>query len=151
MSIAAPRPGASFATLPTELKLQILRHAVVATPLHISWTDGKMIHPLLDRQLFRIRAAVLDVIFHSAPVQCTVTCIYKWSRIFFKVHDRLHGQEKRLKLRWRIEHCIGDSVEDRKIMRWAAEMGIPAENAETCDRPPGSYAKYGWSPRQCYS
>ena len=111
-----------------------------------------MTHPLLDSELFRIRSEVLDVIFHSAPIQCTVTAIGKWNMSlgvgfhkspftgFFKIHDQLHGQEKRLKLRWRIEYFMGDSSEDKRIKKWAAAMGIPAENVETCDPPRG----YGW-------
>ena len=92
----------SFAHLPAELQLEILRYAFVATPPQID-IIGKLHHPLLHTCHSHVHRVTLDVILHMSFLTVSIRCMEYWRALekqpvglpFLKLHDQIHGKQKR--------------------------------------------------------
>ena len=98
----AKKPACSFLSLPTEIKLEILRYAFIASP---PWLDklGRMCHPLLDYEFRHFRAEILDVFFHTVPLWIPfVSHLDNEVPEFLSFHDKIHGRHKRGLMRLKV-------------------------------------------------
>ena len=130
------KPSCSFMTLPTELKLEILRQAIIANPPHIDW-QGNLCGTILSDELVQIRDEVLDVRFHTVPLRIPFSWIHSSRPLreaeFLKVHDQVHGKDKRGRMKLQvIDRPFTTRKEeillmDRKWRMFEAVEGIPIE------------------------
>lgn len=97
-------PTFNFQKLPCELRLEILRMAIGDSPPYIN-QYGRLHHKLLSESLLAIRGEVLDVIFHTVPIEVSKLYVDFWHPSlkpdFVKMHDAVHGRHQRHRVQLR--------------------------------------------------